>query len=471
MVDQVDVEIQKAKLEEVKDLYEKHVFRRETVESKAQPKQNNIPISNDVASVISNSVQNVNSNIIPNVAVKLSNLKASEVVVQTISEPPVQQQPNSSCSLRGKEVGKEPVNKKKTTERAITRVSEQNLEEKRHKAVENYNHSKDQDTLFKELENLFSNISIDVIPKITKTRMALLGHVGTKRYDEILKSHHIRIKSFLTDKLKLTGSKLRIQLLNSFNTVEVKLIELEGFCTICTQPNDVSWYAKGISDSKHTLPDFTVLDRVNMLERMMNYSVCVLSIKDILRREMFNPHGFNSIIYVKRSKQTDEDPFCFYTLEKIDGKRSWVMDCRLHVFVQDLIDTLLPYCHDVYKKYYIKSFSDLHYRDRLWEFDYFTQQELEQLALNMAFLCNKPRVIAFVQKLVIELSTYEPTVNDKFNLQQDDKLNIRMHKNIMSEDWTPDFRSAIRQLFENDCDEYIAHILALSSRPEYSYQG
>ena len=141
---------------------------------------------------------------------------------------------------------------------------------------------------------------------------------------------------------------------------------------------------------------------------------------------MKNVYTFNNIIYLPLPKSELIDPFSFYFLERIDNDaeqiRYWKMDCRLDEFISDMIPMTIEECIKLFRDIYQKVYHDNEYRENFRETHQIFDYEGLQLINNLIILSDKYKFIKRVQQLVMDNSTYQPTMNDKFNLYSDDPL-------------------------------------------------
>lgn len=314
--------------------------------------------------------------------------------------------------------------------------------------------------IFRNIEEEFSRLKTlgDIEEKnkalrhIQTNRKKLFCLLGPAEYTKILHSHLNRINSHFNS---LTPAKIKKQILISFNTVEIKILEIDRYMLMETSDIDVIWFNSEIKKNKNDSLDFVVFDEKTLFSRILNYRVCINSIKDTLRQELFNIYGFNNVIYLKLSDNTQ---YSFYTLDKIEAEgRFWKMDCRMEILSMSVVDNLLEFCCDYFRKYYCNIYGDNDYRDKFWEHKTLTIKELQQLLENIIFLSNFYKVSEFLQTIVIENSSYTSTEIDKFNLKADDTSQQKRFKIYKEKNWKEDTMNKLRELFDTNCDnlEYL----------------
>ena len=370
-------------------------------------------------------------------------------------------QPHALCDFEGKTpkgtlseaILKSPTRKKDrfTHIKNIEKTTESAIEEKRYKIAIELDpvFTPDKQTLLKNIELEFSQLSKenyqDVFKNMLRYRQNLLCVIDPLEYTDMIKSYFIRINEYLAKTIQLNTVKIRREELKYFNTIESRLLELDNFYKLTPSYDDISWYNKSISRSKLSVAEFLPYNKYKVFQRMLNYGIFTSPIVEIVRRELLNETGFNNFIYldiasrpsrrdvldpqvstkgrVPPSISKENDKFSFYYLDNIDKKsRQWKIDCRLEEFTTDLIDNVLDYCCDMFRKYYAKIYGDNDYRENYWERHEFLIYDQQQLLQNILLLLNKCKLMKMLQNLISEAACYIPSENDTFNLRSDDKL-------------------------------------------------
>jgi hypothetical protein len=277
----------------------------------------------------------------------------------------------------------------------------------------------------------------------------MLEFIEPREYMELLQDH----------KNKLEINKLEINkniLFQAFNSIEIKILEIEDYYNVPIECDDLLWFIESIKKTKQK--KLIPYNNINLFNRIMNFSLCILPLKKILNNEIFNnDKNINNIIYVDFGNNTE--PYSFYVLEKIEnGKKFWKMDCRLENFVSDIIDNLDYFCCEMFRKYYENIFGDNNYRDNFLEKNTFTEIECNQLLENIILLSHKPKLHKLLINLVIKKSSYTPTNQDVFNLKKDDKIQRKNYMEMMEADWYDIIKKKIQFLFDSDCTEIFGKI-------------
>jgi hypothetical protein len=286
------------------------------------------------------------------------------------------------------------------------------------------------------------------IKLMMKERSNRLSEIGVLQYIELLKKDYNKILEFLKNKNSNKTQYKKI-INTSFNTIEIKLLEIDQFYNIPTRIEDIKWWSDNLYEQNQN-DVLTPFIKSKFLERLMNISLCFFPIEEILQKELINKNGYNNVIFVR----CNELNFSFYFLDKIggDGKNYWKMDCRLEDLINDVVDNLLFYCCIMFRKYYRCVFGDNDYRKNFIEINNFTECELNQLFQNILCLASMPKIYDCMQSIIMKNATYIPTSNDKFNLKTDDKIQLKKIENMLSGDWKTKVFEVVKELFDNDFD-------------------
>jgi hypothetical protein len=187
----------------------------------------------------------------------------------------------------------------------------------------------------------------------------------------------------------------------------------------------------------------------NCSKKFYNYSCCLFTIKECFQIFLFNIYKFYNIIYMPNKKSKDTDLYSFYTLEKIeDGKRYWSMDCRLEETSLTLSNAIKTYCISLYRNIYHNIFADNQYRHDYHLKSNVAEYECGQLAQNIILLSSIFKTSSILRKAVKDTATLTPTEKDKFDLLNDDKLQLKRFANIDVSLELESGISSIRQMFD-----------------------
>ena len=168
--------------------------------------------------------------------------------------------------------------------------------------------------------------------------------------------------------------------------------------------------------------------------------------KKNLERYLFNRYDFWNIVYLQLPKNTKDDPYSFYILERVTKeKRYWKMDCRLEDVSSNLIANILPIMMGMFRKLYKDVFGDNDFRNDFSSKCQITECDCEQLLQNIILISQPKEFYNLVRDMVVSKATYIPTENDKFNLYGDDSLQRKRFHD--KED--VDLVDIIKQLFDD----------------------
>jgi hypothetical protein len=135
---------------------------------------------------------------------------------------------------------------------------------------------------------------------------------------------------------------------------------------------------------KQSSKQYIVYNSLTIFNCFYNYGVILFPIKKNLERYLFNSYDLWNIIYLPLPKNTDDDPYSFYVLDKLSKeKRYWKMDCRLEDLSSNLIANLLPYMISMFRKLYRDVFGDNDFRKDYSSKCQITECDCEQLLQNI----------------------------------------------------------------------------------------
>jgi hypothetical protein len=168
---------------------------------------------------------------------------------------------------------------------------------------------------------------------------------------------------------------------------------------------------------------FTPINKDEIFSHFNNYGTAIFPIKDNIDRILFNPYGFNNIVYVSVEKGCKDDPYSYYTFTGYKNNlRLWNMDCRLAIFSESFINNVRPNMINLFRSIYKIVFSDNDFRENyINSTSELISKDCEQLLSNIMILSNPIEFRNLLREVVKEKATYESTEFDKFDLTSDDK--------------------------------------------------
>jgi polyhydroxyalkanoate synthesis regulator phasin len=312
-----------------------------------------------------------------------------------------------------------------------------------------------------EIEKLFSqventrNYSVNLL-SMQKIRKKLLGKISLDEYIQLLSTHTKRLYDIFITK-KYTPQKITKIISKSFTHLDMRLIHYEGYIDMSIELDDVQKFSLALNILTGHKNLFVPYDKQIFYNNMRNYSISLFELKDCIERCLVNIYGFHNVIFLPKNKVDPKgeihvsDPYSFYTLEKVNDKRCWKMECRLEDFTNDFIDNILPYCITLFRKIYKDVFSDNTFREdytlkaNILEFD------CEQLMLNIILLSKPIAMCRLFQEIIIKKCVITLTEIDKFNLYGDDKMQQKRFDGI--QDKHGNTIEIIKKIFDNISSE------------------
>ena len=284
-------------------------------------------------------------------------------------------------------------------------------------------------------------------------RNNILPLVKYSEYNNILKSQIKELDAYFKEK-NIPDKKLHDTISQTLSPIETRLLLYPGYWNHQLDGDDLERLELSLDNEISRNTEYSPFIVKDLLCRLNNYSSCVTPLHKTLERCLIDKNGFESVVYYKTKKSTDEVPYSFYILESIskNGLKIWNMDCRMDNLASQIMLHLTPYFISVFKKIYLDLFHDNTYRknfkNNVMEF------ELEQILQNLCVLSVKKKMCITLMKIVKNNSTYTSTQKDKFNITSDDMFH---RKKFLSE---YDFREDLRSLFKNLFDEIEGDALA-----------
>ena len=259
---------------------------------------------------------------------------------------------------------------------------------------------------------------------IKKVRKKLMGKLKLDEYMEMLSGHNKRLEEIFKAK-DYTGGKIKKVISKSLTSLDMRLLRYGDYINTHVEVDDINRFVLAIEISTKHKRKFVPFYPEEYFCKLKNYTVALQPLEICIERTLFNRYRFNNIIYLQVPKSKPKDPFSFYTLEQLDTRRCWKMDCRLEDLTLDLIENVLPYCIKLFRDLYRDVFNDNEYRPEYVYKSQITELDCEQLLQNIILLSQPYKLSEILRCMVIDKSTFIPYKTDKFNLYADDKLQQR----------------------------------------------
>jgi hypothetical protein len=370
-----------------------------------------------------------------------------------------------------KKTEKQPGKNFRTVKNRVELV-EENPEEQEQKikqveeAMEEIVQENNLDVSYKEtidaIENMFEEVVKNRVYKkflsnMKEYRGKLLGKLDLASYIKLVKTHISRLEAIFTKK-KYDQKKILNTVTISLSSLDQRLLSYGQYYNSELEPDDIQRMKVCLKVNMEYSKRYVPFVQSELCAKVCNYSLCLSTIRETMKRVLVNPYGFSNLVYLQLEKSSADDPYSFYSLDKIDpdGKRCWKMECRLEEFGKFISEQICNYCITLFRKIYYDIFSDNIYREDYMEKAPAAQQDCEQLLVNILGL-SKPRSFCNVlRSLVVKYSTIQPSKIDKFNFTRDDPITKRSF--AQEEDDNRDLTVTIQRLFDEISVEHAEKI-------------
>ena len=299
-----------------------------------------------------------------------------------------------------------------------------------------------------------SRIYTKLLDEIKYKRWSIFGHVSVEEYENLLVNHVKKLEEIFLEK-KYTDKKIKQIIVKSLYALEARMLYYDNYINTYIEPDEMEKFKSVIQDRMYS-PEITPFDENKIYRCLFNYSIVLFPLFQLLEMCLFNNVKFSNVIYLPLPKSSIDNPYSFYTLEKIQNdKRYWKMDCRLEDLSHSILSNLLDYMVSAFRKIYNDVFGDNEYREKYNFTNQITECDLEQLTDNIIVLSKPKQFCINLQKLIIKNTKYNPTDNDKFNLYGDDCLQRKRFSELEDLDGP----NIYKRLFDNITIEKIVNII------------
>lgn len=326
-------------------------------------------------------------------------------------------------------------------------------------AMEEFVQENKLDVSYKEtvdsIENIFEEVIKNRIYKkflsnMKEYRSKLLGKLNLTEYTKLIKSHITRLEAIFTNK-KYDQKKIVNTVTLSLSSLDQRLVYYGQYYNSELEPDEIQKLDVCLKVNMDYPRRYVPFVQTEICVTICNYSMCLFPVKKMIKQILVNPYGFPNLVYVHLEKSTPEDPFSFYSLEKIDaeGKRLWKMECRLDELSKFISEQLRVYSINLFRKIYFDVFSDNIYREDYTDKSFAMQHDCEQLLLNIIALSKQKSFCDMIRRTVFKYSTIQPSKIDKFNFTRDDPI----VKRNFQEDNKTTITDTIKRVFDDISDE------------------
>lgn len=310
-----------------------------------------------------------------------------------------------------------------------------------------------------EFARLFDLISTNrkftkYITELRVARRRLIGLVPIHHYEAIV-HQHIKILINLMEAKGYTGKKLKHAVCEGLSVLDAKIGSYGKYDDEVNQM-DMPAFRLGIVGfyDPFWIKEYKPFNARIVYQKFMNKGLMYYTLRENIRELFFNVYGYNSIIYVPVQRSRDEDPYSFYTLNRIEnGKRYWIQDCRLEDFSYNFVKTVKPYAVQLFRKVYRDIFGDNEFTTKYVNMNCTTTQELQMLLENIMYMSDHLNFVRYLQNEVMKYAHHYPTDNDRFNIIGDD---LEQKRSFKENDFDyPDHISSLKEMFAITTEEAV----------------
>jgi hypothetical protein len=290
-----------------------------------------------------------------------------------------------------------------------------------------------------------SRVYTKILSDLARKRMSIFGRMSLVSYKTLLSDQIKMMESIFSEK-NYTEKKSSTIISKGLTPLESRLISYGSYTQSHIEIDEIQKLEISLELEKYSPKEYVQYDSVAFVNYFHNYGLVLFSLKKNLERYLFNRYDFWNVVYLQLPKNTKDDPYSFYILERVTKeKRYWKMDCRLEDLSSNLILSILPIMIGMFRKLYKDVFGDNDFRNDYSSKCQITECDCEQLLQNIILISKPKEFYNLVREMVVSKATYIPTENDKFNLYGDDSLQRKRFHD--KED--VDLVDIIKQLFDD----------------------
>jgi hypothetical protein len=266
-----------------------------------------------------------------------------------------------------------------------------------------------------------TRIYTKTLSELKTLRMSIFSNLSISEYIVILLEHIETLETIFKEK-KYDNKKINDIISKGLSPLESRLSFYGSFKDKYIDADELSKLSSVIDIYSNYEKTFIPFDYAKFNNFFFNYTCVLFPIKTLLEKYLTNRYGFTNLIYLPLQKNTIDDPFSFYTLESVNKKRFWKMDCRLEFFCNNFISNVIPFMINLFRKLYKSVFNDNEFRPDFNTNCPIAEYDCEQLLQNILTVSQPRKFCNIIRKIVCTVFVYTPTENDKFNLYGDDVL-------------------------------------------------
>ena len=289
-----------------------------------------------------------------------------------------------------------------------------------------------------------SRIYTKVLGELRAERWKIFGRMSLAAYQQLLTEHIQIAEDIFRDKNYPMKKSVSI-ISKGLSPLESRIVAYGNYTGSHLEIDEIQRLETVLDLSALRDKEYVPFVNEKLCENFYNYGAVLFPIRSIITRYMFNCYGFNNVVYLPLPKSSEDDPYSFYVLERVNKeKRYWKMDCRLEDFSTNIVVRVLPYMVSMFRKLYRDVFGDNEFRADYMNKCQLTEGDCEQLLHNILLLGQPKEFCNAMRNLVRKEASYTPTENDKFNLYGDDAL----QRKRFQEKEEIDLVEIIKQIFD-----------------------
>jgi len=313
--------------------------------------------------------------------------------------------------------------------------------------INSYEANKIFEQCFKDIEK--NKVFTKLLEQIKNTRLKIVG-ITVDEYSNLLKEHIEKLTKIFQDKA-LSEKTISKNITISLSSLDLRIVSYPPYINTELIIDELTKYKRSIIFTLNFPKKYVPFNYDEIFKTFFNHGTLLSTLRECMERNIINIYGYNNIVYIQIPKSTDNDPFSFYHLKKIENKkRYWNMDCRLEDLSNKFIDNVRPYLIDMFRKIYFDVFCDNDYRINFLPKMSKVELDVKQIIQNICLLCNPKKFNKFMRNIIKDNATYKVTANDIKNLSSDDSTQRRRFEN---EKETIDPVEIVKLLFDNISSE------------------
>ena len=299
------------------------------------------------------------------------------------------------------------------------------IDHKRYCIKQNFGNLERYNMLFKQEVDALKEVRVNAnnknLENIKNIRRSIIGSMPIDDYINLLNENNKVLFNLLEAKGH-QAKKIPGFIFKTLSTLDMRLLHYENYYDVTLDVDEYSRFKVSLELFTKSFSYYSPFIFDDFIKFFFNYGTVLTPLKTCIEFYLFNPYGFNNVIYVPLKQSSDEDSYSFYILDSVEkGKRYWKMDCRLFELVENIVSSLTPFFVNIFRKMYQNVYKDNDFREDYYKVT-LLNTDANQLLMNLVFLNNKKQLCNYLREIVKEKATHIPTPNDKFYLHADDAI-------------------------------------------------